>query len=647
MKPTVWIVGLCVAFAFAASAQSLDDQYVRIYSLIQQGDVLLDSRQPESALAKFTEAETALKRFQTAYPNWNDKVVAFRLRYLAEKIGSIQAQAPAPPPQPAAPTVPTAPAPAVAVPRSTPAQTIDVDRLTEPFAVEIRRLQGERANLEAKLREALGAQPAAADPKELAKANDRIRILQKENEILKVSLAQEKDRSARAADPAVLEQVRSALADSTTKLAQQAGIIASLQKDNQALQVRLQSNPDTAQLRAENQSLKKEVAELRLNTGLTTAAGDLAKQLTDAKTMLTVKNARIETLMQEKGTLEDRLRELNAKPAAPTAPATAATPSITESRALNDKIASLERDLTESRKTAADASSSLEQLQKEKSALVAKVAQYALNSALAPSERPAVAPAKSVPAPAPDAVQISNRLEVLRARLEILEARPVPYTADELVLFKTPETIKSVDPAAARTSSRMLPGGAATLVSQAERAFNERRLGDAEKLYQQAVQMDNRNVYTLANLAAIQLEQARLTEAQDTLTRALVEAPGDAYSLSLMGITKFRLNQFDEALNFLSRAASLEPNNPETQNYLGIALSQKGLRAPAETALRKAVQLSPDYSSAHHNLAVVYATAQPPSIELARFHYYKALAGGHPKNADLEKILNGKGNASN
>ena len=60
----------------------------------------------------------------------------------------------------------------------------------------------------------------------------------------------------------------------------------------------------------------------------------------------------------------------------------------------------------------------------------------------------------------------------------------------------------------------------------------------------------------------------------------------------------------------------------------------------AETALRKAVQIKPGYSEAHHNLAVVYATQNPPFIALAKFHYEKALAAGYKKNADLEKILN-------
>src|SRR6185369_2900864 len=144
---------------------------------------------------------------------------------------------------------------------------------------------------------------------------------------------------------------------------------------------------------------------------------------------------------------------------------------------------------------------------------------------------------------------------------------------------------------------------------------------------------------TLANLAAIQLEANHLDEAEKHIKAALALTPDDAYSLSILGNLKYREGKYDDALDALSRAAKIDPQNAEVQNYLGLALSQKGLRVPAETALRKAIQLQPNYGSAHNNLAVIYATQQPPSLELARWHYQRALDAGFPHNADLEKLL--------
>jgi Flp pilus assembly protein TadD len=143
----------------------------------------------------------------------------------------------------------------------------------------------------------------------------------------------------------------------------------------------------------------------------------------------------------------------------------------------------------------------------------------------------------------------------------------------------------------------------------------------------------------LTDLAMIQVEMGKTGEAEANLKKVLAKEPQNAYALSVMGIDRFRESKFSEALDYLSRSAQLDPKNAETQNYLGITLSQQGQREAAETALRKAVMLAPNYAGAHHNLAIVYATQRPPFLELARYHYNKALALGHPANPELEKQL--------
>jgi Tfp pilus assembly protein PilF len=66
------------------------------------------------------------------------------------------------------------------------------------------------------------------------------------------------------------------------------------------------------------------------------------------------------------------------------------------------------------------------------------------------------------------------------------------------------------------------------------------------------------------------------------------------------------------------------------------------MRSAAETAFRKAILLNPNYAGAQNNLAVFYLTQQPPSVELARWHYDKAIAAGFPRNPEMEKMLAGK-----
>jgi Flp pilus assembly protein TadD len=238
--------------------------------------------------------------------------------------------------------------------------------------------------------------------------------------------------------------------------------------------------------------------------------------------------------------------------------------------------------------------------------------------------------------------QLTNQVNNLRARLEVFEARKAPYTPEEMALMSKQASLKSEEETkAAKKPIAELPRGAANLVAEAQAAFTKRDFKTAEEKYQQVLAMDQKNPVTLAGLAAIQVEMGKNQEAEENLKHALELYPDSAYSLSLLGLAKFNQEKYQEALDALSRSAQLDPKNPETQNYLGITLGQLGQRDAAEAALRKAIQLNPGYSSAHQNLAVIYATQKPPMIEMARFHYNKALAGGHPKNETLEKILNG------
>ena len=84
---------LCVAVGlFAVStarAEGPDEQYIRIYGLIQQADDLLRSSLNREAYEKYQMAQQALKQFQTAFPKWNDSLVTYRLAYVTGKLGQI------------------------------------------------------------------------------------------------------------------------------------------------------------------------------------------------------------------------------------------------------------------------------------------------------------------------------------------------------------------------------------------------------------------------------------------------------------------------------------------------------------------------------------------------------------------------------
>src|ERR1041385_8598368 len=76
-----------------ANVRAQEDQYVQIYNEIQEGDAAL-SEQPLQALNKYLKAQSDLQRFQKVYPEWNTRIVTFRLNYLASKISDLSSRAP-------------------------------------------------------------------------------------------------------------------------------------------------------------------------------------------------------------------------------------------------------------------------------------------------------------------------------------------------------------------------------------------------------------------------------------------------------------------------------------------------------------------------------------------------------------------------
>ncbi len=475
MKPllSALVTGLMLLFKPLLAAEGPNDHFVRIYNLIQQADALAESGQSDPARQKYLEAQTELKTLRKASPGWNETVVEFRLKYVAEKLEPLTSDA-----RPRAQAAPDKKSDrAVAG-----GESADLIPLLEE---QNRQLKTDKELLQAKLKEALTAQPAAVDPRELARAEEQIKSMQKEIEVLKVTLAKSESKPDKPVDPAVLAETRKALATANQKLEQQMDMAAALTLEMERRQKRLQAFVDGAEMRT--------------------------------------------------------LREENA---------------------------------------------------------------------------------------------------VLRGRLDALEAAKAPYSREELALLKAPDSGPVNNGAGSdRESSRSLPAAARELLADAERAFSERRYRQAERKYSQALHFDGKNAALLANLARVQIEQNRMVEAEINLNKALASDPKDGVSWSLLGTLKVRQKKYDEALDALSRATQLDPQNADAFQSLGLVLAEKGLRGPAESAFRRAITLAPGNATAHHHLAVIYATQQPPALELARWHYQKARDAGHPKDAKLEKIL--------
>lgn len=716
MKRVVWclLLGLSLLGPGRLAGAGPDDDFIRIYALIQQGDTFFQNNRVGEARTRYSEALRLLEEFEKNYPGWNNALIRFRKQYLQERIG--------------APPATRAPGAAGAAPPAAP-ENPQVAALRE----ELKLLAAERDLLQARLREALAAQPAAADPRELARARERIGTLQRELEQLRAEIVARDARLAEAANARQLQdqlaEARQALADARQTLTRQNETVTNLTRQLETLQRQLEETraraaTPPAEAAAAPRTREELEAARRQTAALQARVAELEKQLAARPPQVAPEWSRLREELehtrrqnlewrQRVADLEARLATVSqqleaaraekekAAPARPPAehdsrqPAPPAPPADTtrQLNELRERLEKLQQALATERWRADNFKTEKELLEKRVAELTAAA------PAAAPAPPPAAAPANvstnRTREPAPGSKQekvlarrqreadqarirqlerdrdeltkrlrvlsrqledlrrqtantgtspASDQLAILRARLEAYESRAVPYTPEELALMQqtagvTGATTNTAEIKDSRRALRQIPAGAATLVSEGQRAFQLRRYDEAERKFAQALQLDERNVDMLTYLAAAQLEQERFPEAEATLQRALAVDPNNADGVSLLGLLRFRQGRFEEAFDLLSRAAQLNPDNPYTQNYLGVTLSQRGQRAAAETALRRAVALDPNYGEAHANLAVVYALARPPALELARYHYQKARALGQPANPDLERRL--------
>ena len=522
---------MCLALLSAVQAQTPDERYVGIYQLIQEADGLNDAGKLREAVSRYVEAQNALKDFQATFPSWNERIVKFRLDYvaarlepLARKVGGTNA------------------VPAIAAtPNVAPPGTSLTNQLDD-LQGEIKRLSGQNALLEAKLKEALSVQPPAMDARELAKAEQKINELTKERDLLKVALEQQKGTAMKLSDTAAIEAERKLLVEVQGKLQEQT-------KENAAL-------------RKEAENLRKQLAETKPQLEMPVGErNELAGQLQIARATITALQSSNLALLNQQITLQQQLAETRKAPA---------------------------------------------------------------SGAAAPAD-------------------LQKELQLAQARLAVYEARQAPYSTQELALLKQPDaktSLASTNAPAKRT--RELPAGAGPLMAEAQRAMDAGRFEEAERKLRDILRQDEKNPYVLGTLAAAQMEQNRNNEAEATIKQALASDPTDPASLLMMGLLKYQQGQYDAALDSLSLSAKGAPEDPRAQYFLGKTLLQKGMRAQAETALRKAVNLRPGWGEAHFSLAMAYATQQPPFKELAQWHYQKALAGGYPRNQEFERMVNEK-----
>jgi len=186
-----------------------------------------------------------------------------------------------------------------------------------------------------------------------------------------------------------------------------------------------------------------------------------------------------------------------------------------------------------------------------------------------------------------------------------------------------------------------LPDDMRETAQDAADLFKNQKYDESAAKYQSIIDKYPESLYAWSNLGVVRFQQGKFDDALKALQQAVKLSPTDAFSYSNLGIVYYQLNQYENAIDALNSAKALDPNDAKTHNYLGCACSQKGWQEVAEKEFRKAIEIDPNFGDAHFNLALVYATSKPPSLELARREYNRALELGIAKDPRLEKLLAG------
>lgn len=170
-------------------------------------------------------------------------------------------------------------------------------------------------------------------------------------------------------------------------------------------------------------------------------------------------------------------------------------------------------------------------------------------------------------------------------------------------------------------------------------AFQGGNFEGAREAYQRVLKIEPDNLPALVNLGATEYRLGNSAEAEQLLRRSLQIKPDNPTAWLNLGILYLERGEPMRSLAAVAQAVVHAPDDPVARNYLGVAAGRNGWFDAAESELRRAVELRPEYADAHFNLAVFCLERDPPAVELARRHYRKAIELGAAPDPLVEKAL--------
>ncbi len=694
----ILFAGFCLAiFPRPLIAQSDDpsELFLKAYMTAQQGEKLEHDSQLQGALAKFRFAGSLLEELRRTRPDWQPAIVEFRARKIGENILRIQnklgtqgdlaatsAQTPAPStgsaPQPdkqrpaqsnvePGPTRPNIiPGPVVPVESRTSAAT------EAAIKEATRKLQEKVDQLQSELQKSRTQYDAVA--KEKADLNSRLKDTNTKLEKAQTDL--DKSRTAEKEVRSRLTQAEDSLkkiADAPGNAKAQEALRGEIAQLKKAL---ASAEKGRAEAEKENAAADEKLAAAKTEVAAVTKERDeLLNDLKEAKQA----QERVQVLVTENSDLKQKLaaaektvREIGEdKPKKEQEVAEVKR----QLEQLRQQLAASQKQNQEYEVTVTDLRSQLEQASNaldrakltganpEETSRLTK--ENAILRKIVVREREEEArreQAKKLMLAEFEKLQIKS--DTLNQQIQLLAQPVTKLSPDELALLRQPVVAISDDvpgtmqasftapknssapppapghgPAAQNSAVPAVPDELVPIARAAKESFDSGKYRAAEKNYQEILTKAPNNLYSLSNLGVVYFRTGKLKAAEITLKKAVALAPKDEFSHTTLGIVYYRQSKYDEAITQLTKALGINSKSATAHNYLGITASQKGWQEAAEKELLEAITANPEYADAHFNLAVIYATNDPPAKERARECYLKARSLGAERDAALETLF--------
>jgi len=178
-----------------------------------------------------------------------------------------------------------------------------------------------------------------------------------------------------------------------------------------------------------------------------------------------------------------------------------------------------------------------------------------------------------------------------------------------------------------------VPDKARTAYEKAEAAFDQHKIGEAQRKIDKALQIFPRYTQALTLRGIIDLTQYQPAKAREPLEQAVQYDPSDGIALIALGATYNALARFDDALRILDRGLTLAPSNWQAHFETAKALLGKGQYQGSLREVDKARRLAPARFAA--------------TLHLVRAHALLGLKSYGPAATELEQYLGEEPNGPN